>query len=325
MKIKKMLLLFAVICLCICVCACGGSDSEEPDAQTDAPAADVTEEQTAEPKTMSWGDWTVEVPADFELKGGDVFDENDTRYFSVKKSSFSYFDFKAEGEDRIMSNYNYNKETYTNEQTDVSGSFGGNDWVGFQYGDGYGGYGFEAYTTVDGEMIRVSSAGFAFDNEIVGEVLGSLKYTPVSAEAPETTEPAGETEPVEEEPTEGAPVYVKIIELKDVYMGIPEGYTEKKDGTPSQYVMDNDETGGRISIWNSSGAIEDEIASIMGSIDYELREETYVGMNWSIAVSDGYYCFGTQLGDNVLVITIDYGGTDEEMESLISAITPKGE
>lgn len=169
--------------LCLSLAACSPSEQKPAEQkpaeqkQTDAPA---TTEAAPAAQTVTWGDWTVDVPAEWELKGGDVFDANDTRYFSVKKSTFKYFDFKADGEEQIMTHYNYNKNAYTNEQKDVNGSFGGNDWVGFQYSDGYGGYGFEAYTTVDGEMIRVSAVGFSFDDEMVKTVLSSLKHTPAA-------------------------------------------------------------------------------------------------------------------------------------------------
>ena len=152
---------------------------------------------------MAWGAWTVDVPAGFELKGGDVFDETDLRYFSVKKSAFVFFDFKADGEDRIMSNYDYNKNTYTNEQTDVQGTFGSSEWTGFQYSDGFGGFGFEAYATVDGEMIRVSAAGYPFDDPMVDAILSSLHYDSSAVEEEESSEAPEETsEEISEEISE---------------------------------------------------------------------------------------------------------------------------
>ncbi|MBQ6430735.1 MAG: hypothetical protein IJJ99_02505 [Oscillospiraceae bacterium] len=192
MKIKRMILLLLAVCLCLC--ACGGAGTARPSDEENQTQQDVlesagTDDTPVETETMRWGDWTVDVPADFTLEGGDFLDETDPRYFSVKKSFFVYFDFTADGEELIMNHYNYNKATYTNEQTDVKGVFGGKEWVGFQYSDGYGGYGFEAYTTVDGEMIRVSCAGYRFDDAIVKTVLGSLTYTPPEP-TPEETTPA---------------------------------------------------------------------------------------------------------------------------------------
>lgn len=145
---------------------------EEPEAGNETPS----ETQSGAAETAAWGDWSVAVPADFEFRGGDFWDEEDPRYFSVKKGELYYFDFKADDEKTIMNQYNYNKNTYTNEQKDVSGSYGGIDWTGFEYSDGYGGSGFEAYAMVGGKLIRVSSAGFPFDSEPAKTVLGSLTY-----------------------------------------------------------------------------------------------------------------------------------------------------
>ena len=345
MKIRGIIPLLLALVLCVSVCACGAAAKEgnESSAETIEPA-ETTEsqeqtetEQPTETQTMSWGDWTIDVPGGFELKGGDFLDETDPRYFKVKKSDFSYFDFKADGEERIMSNYNYNKETYTNEQEDVNSTFGGNEWIGFQYSDGFGGYGFEAYTTIDGEMIRVSSAGFAFDEDVVDTILSSLKHTTTEAAAPETEvseegaseettskeSASAESASAETVPEEGAPVYAVVLEFKDVYLGVKEGYTEKKNATPAQYVMENDETGGKVSVWNSSGTAEDAVAKTMSGTEYEQREEDINGMHWVIATRDGFYSFATTIGDNVFQITIDYGATDDEMQDFIFGVTPK--
>ena len=181
MKLRKMIMLVLAICLCVGLCACGGSKTADVPGDTESTlpdAPETTEATVPEFETKSWGDWTVDVPEGYTLEGGDFFDETDTRYFSVKKSDFTYFDFSADGEELIMNHYNYNKDTYTNEQKDVQGTFGGNEWTGFQYSDGWGGYGFEAYATVGGELIRVSAVGFSFDDAIAGAVLSSLQYTP---------------------------------------------------------------------------------------------------------------------------------------------------
>lgn len=160
-------------------------ESEEEEDEEDAEEEDVedAELEDTEPEaprmdaeTRVCGEFSVEVPAGWEFEQGDFFDENDTRYFSVKKSMFSYFDFSADGEENIKQQYDYNKNTYTNEQEDKKGTFGDVEWVGFQYSDGYGGYGIEAYATIDGVMIRVSSAGFKFDAAETKIVLSSVKH-----------------------------------------------------------------------------------------------------------------------------------------------------
>ncbi len=184
MKYKHVFLLLLAVCLCLCACSGAGTENtyeEENQTQQDVSASIDTDAAPVDAETMTWGDWTVDVPAGFTLEGGDFFDETDPRYFSLKKTDFVYFDFKADGEELIMNHYNYNKDTYTNEQTDVQGTFGGSDWIGFQYSDGFGGYGFEAYATVDGELIRVSCAGYPFDDALVSAVLSSLQYAPTGA------------------------------------------------------------------------------------------------------------------------------------------------
>ena len=177
---KKMTVVLGLVAVAAAMTACGGSSESTtsapaaqteaaPEVQTEAPKAGVTIA-----KTETWGDYTVGVPEGWEFRKGDAFDENDTHFCSVKKSSFSYIEFKMEDEKTMERQYNYNKKTYTNEQTDVSGKYGDIDWTGFQYSDGWGGYGIELYSTVNGKPVRVS-ATFKFDSEEVKTVLESLK------------------------------------------------------------------------------------------------------------------------------------------------------
>jgi len=189
---KKFAAAALMLSMCACLVACGdkkddktsdsgNNTSAATEAATEAGTEAATEEAATEAaagvniaSTETWGDYTVGIPEGWEFKKGDVFDENDTKYCSVKKSSFSYFDFKMETEDTQKQQYEYNKKTYTNEQTDVSATYGEIAWTGFQYSDGYGGYGFEAYATANGKPVRVSCAGFKFDSAEAQAVLGSL-------------------------------------------------------------------------------------------------------------------------------------------------------
>ena len=178
--IKRCSAAMLVTLMCAALTACGG-DSNTTGANTQAETSAVTEAETQAPagvtiaSTETWGDYTVGVPEGWTFKKGDTFDENDTRYCSVKKSSFSYFDFKMEKEEIYMQKYEQNKATYTNEQTDVSGKIGDIDWTGFQYSDGMGGYGFELYALANGKPVRVSCCGFKFDSTEAKAILESLK------------------------------------------------------------------------------------------------------------------------------------------------------
>ena len=183
--LKKILAGFVMLVLSVCLMACGSDKEEEKadnkdDKATEKKDETVTEEPTPEEEKLAiasnetWGDITVGIPTDWTFRKGDAFDENDTRYCSVKKSDFKYFDFKMEDEQVANNQYNYNKNTYTNEQEDVSGKYGDIEWSGFQYSDGWGGYGFELIATVNEKPVRVSSAGFKFDSEEAKLVLDSL-------------------------------------------------------------------------------------------------------------------------------------------------------
>ena len=196
---KKLLILLLALGLCACLAACGDDtdsrDSKKNDSgkktATPTEAPTPTKEPTevpAEPTpteapklaiaaTEVWGDFTVGIPEGWTFRKGDVFDEEDTRICSVKKSDFSYFTLRMESENIATQQYEYNKKTYTNEQVDVSGTYAGIDWTGFQYSDGWGGYGFELISTVNGKPVRVSCCGFAFDSEAAALVLGSLKIS----------------------------------------------------------------------------------------------------------------------------------------------------
>ena len=176
-------------------------------------------------------------------------------------------------------------------------------------------------------MIRVSSAGYKFDTDEAKAVLGSVKHTG-SAEAKDTTEEAKSEEKSEETTeettteatTEAAPVYVKTFDMKVGKVNIPEGYEELKDAAPSQYVMTNSETGGKVSYTCMSGTGEDAVAKIMSGLDFEDKTYENNGVTWVGGVSDGFYCFATTVDDTYLAISIDFGGTMEEMETLIKAV-----
>ena len=154
--------------------SCGAGSEAEGSSDTQDTKDPETESPAEEGKTETWGKFEVFVPAGMEFKGGDVFDPDDTRYFSVKRSDFAYFDFNGEDSETGMNKYNYNKSTYTNGQADVTLTIGGVEWTGFTY-DAFGIPAFELYGTVNDTFVRVSSAGFKTDSAEAKAVIGSLK------------------------------------------------------------------------------------------------------------------------------------------------------
>lgn len=171
-------LLTAALMMTAALSACGGSktDNNTADntpAETQAEVTEAPQSADITGGTVEWGNYSVLLPEGYELKEASDFSSYD---FSVRKSSFNFFDFNTEADDQTMMNhYNYNKQTYTNEQTDVEATYGDNKWTGFQYSDGYGGYGFEAYMTLNGKIVRVSCAGYTFDSAEAKAILASLK------------------------------------------------------------------------------------------------------------------------------------------------------
>lgn len=176
-----------------CLASCGSDDSSEKKtgSKADSVADSVSEDEESSLEEVSdegseksedltgeeqsWGCFTVLVPNGWTFRKGDVFDDNDERYCSVKKSDFSYFDLKNENEETATNHYEYNKKTYTNEQRDIPATkIGDIEWTGFEYGNDFGG-GFELYAKVGDKFLRISSAGFKFDGIVTKTVLGSLK------------------------------------------------------------------------------------------------------------------------------------------------------
>ncbi len=157
--------------------ACGDS-SKADDNGTSSTAADsssAAEDKEITGETKTWGVFTVLVPEGWELKGGNVLDENDQNVCSVKKSDFSYFDLKSEKDDIMKNQYDYNKKTYTDQQKDLAATkIGDIEWNGFEYGGDLN-KGFEIYATANGKNIRVSCCGFAFDSAEAKAILGSIK------------------------------------------------------------------------------------------------------------------------------------------------------
>ncbi|MEE3467564.1 MAG: hypothetical protein VZQ83_03905 [Eubacterium sp.] len=190
---KKILVCMLTAMMALGLAACGSdssapaSDDTSSDVTTDAGSTDTTDAGTTDAGTTeeafsmdgakeeTWGDLTVSVPAGYEFKKGDALDEKDTRFCSVRKNDFHYIDFKMEDDDVCQQQYEYNKKTYTNEQKDITGTYADIAWTGFEYGDGLGGKGFEAYAKVNGKNLRISGASVAFDSEEAKAILGSVK------------------------------------------------------------------------------------------------------------------------------------------------------
>lgn len=186
---KNTMRLFALLLalmMVLVLAACGGDDpADDSDLEDGVQSDSLNNNDTPADgdggvtgSTDGFGDFaSILVPEEFRFER-DSWNEENPHYVSVKRSDFAYFDFRNfTDEEELMKEYEYVKKTYTNEQQDVSANYGGIDWTGFQYGDGYGGYGFEAYAIIGNNYLKVASGGFAFDNEIAQAILGSVVMT----------------------------------------------------------------------------------------------------------------------------------------------------
>ena len=335
---KKLTALALALSMALAMTACGSDSSssgsaENPDADTSAAGYGYSSNEidASKGQTMTWGSFSFFVPDGMTFKGGDTFDENDTRYFSIKKSSLSSYDFKTEeSEESMMTAYNYNKSTYTNGQFDVSAEYGGIKWTGFQYDSSITPC-FEAYAAIDGVYLRVSCTCHAFDDDIAKAILGSIKInaggaaTEAAAETTAAETTAAPTEaPTTEAPTEAPTPAVDIaqtIEMKTGKVGIPKGYSVMKDAAPAQYVMKNDETGGKISYCCGSGTADEQIDNDIKTIgDAKKQTWTINGKDWvGYTPYDNCYALAADGSDGYIRFDIDYG-TMEEIEKLISCI-----
>ena len=326
-RFKVMTALLAVV-MCMGMSGCGddssnSSSSAGSKAESSAAENEATTEAVTEPATEAatgaeqvWGAYSVYVPAGFTLKSTSFLYEDDPRYFSVRKAELDYFNFsQEESEEKMMEPYNYNKKTYTNGQFDVEGTYGGIKWTGFQY-DAYGIPGFEAYTTIDGTFLRVSCASFAFDDEITKSILGSIKLAPegsttAAADSEKTAETTAETEPTVE--------VAQKVELKGVTIGIPKGYTVVKDSAPRIYLVENDETGGRVNFSYSSDNAEKQLDKEMGTLDGVEKQEWEIGGKKWVGYTpyENCYCLAGDTSEGSIMLHLDYGQL-EELEMLLS-------
>ena len=201
----RLLALLLALALAFGLTACGGGDPvDEPDSgsangslsgsldDNNTPADDDASSGEVGGGTEGFGDFvSVLVPEEFTFKR-DSWNEDNPHYVSIEKSDWTYFNLhNFTTEDEMKSDYEYVKKNYTNEQVDVSANYGGIEWTGFQYSDGFGGYGFEVYTIIGANYLRVTGVGLAFDHETSIAVLGSIVMAGGEAGTPDTSETGG--------------------------------------------------------------------------------------------------------------------------------------
>lgn len=168
MKRLSALLLALAALFALTACGKGGADAPPPSEKIEPEEPAVTGE------IQSCGDFAaVLVPEGWTL--GTYQDE--TYFISVKRSNRRGFEFTNfyDNEGGLKSLHDYSKTVYTDEQTEISGTYNGITWTGFQYHETAQLYSFRVYTTDLGmNYLEATSTGYAFDSPEAEAVLSSI-------------------------------------------------------------------------------------------------------------------------------------------------------
>lgn len=178
--VKIFALMMALALVIGILAACGDKKGGDTTGTGEGTAAE-TEKAGGEAKgeTQTWGRYTVLIPDGYVLKGGDVFDEENTKAFNInnKDSSLTYFMFNTYDEDSCKSSIDTTKDM--NEgASDVSVVYNGVTWTGVAY-ESIGIACFSMYADFgNGDFVLLSAAGNAYDSDTTSAILSSLVLAP---------------------------------------------------------------------------------------------------------------------------------------------------
>lgn len=168
--IRKWLLCLLASALIFSLSACGGGETAEPPMENDP----VSEENGITGEVQSYGDFAaVLVPEGWTLEHY----REEQYYISVKRSNNRCIELTNfyDNEAGVKSLHEYSKSIYTDEQTEICGTYNGIQWVGFQYHETAQLYSFRVYTTDLGlNYLEASSTGYAFDSPEAEAILSSV-------------------------------------------------------------------------------------------------------------------------------------------------------
>lgn len=164
---KKFLSLSLTLMMALSLAACGsGGGDTSADTSTKDPG--ITGE------VQSYGDFaSVLVPEGWTL--GTYQEE--TYYINLQSDDDRSIELTNfyDNEGGMMSLQDYSKSVHTDGQTDISGTYNGITWTGFQYQESDELYSFQVYTTdLDLNYLEASSTGYAFDSPEAEAVLSSI-------------------------------------------------------------------------------------------------------------------------------------------------------
>ena len=132
-------------------------------------------EKEVKGETQTWGRFTLLVPENMNLKGGNILNENDPTVVTVKENDndFHYVMFNLYDEDTCKSSVEGTKSANDGSQ-EFTMDVNGVTWKGVSY-EYFSSPGFQMYGQVDGQYVLCGGFYFSYDSEIVKAILGSLK------------------------------------------------------------------------------------------------------------------------------------------------------
>lgn len=167
---KKRLTALLALFSCLALTACGGGEPSAPSADDDP----APEEPGITGELCSYGDFaSVLVPEGWTLEPY----QDEEYYVAIKRSHDRCFELTNyyDNEGGMESLYEYGKTVYTDEQTEISGTYNGIRWTGFQYHETAQLYSFRVCTTDLGlNYLMVAGTGYAFDSPEAEAVLSSI-------------------------------------------------------------------------------------------------------------------------------------------------------
>lgn len=167
---KRLLALLLALAALFALTACGKEVAEAP-----PPSDEIEpEEPGVTGEIQSYGDFAaVLVPEGWTLEHY----RDETYYISVKRSNNRCIELTNfyDNEGGMKSLHEYSKGIYTDEQTEISGTYNGITWTGFQYHETAQLYSFQVYTTDLGlNYLEASGTGYAFDSPETEAILSSI-------------------------------------------------------------------------------------------------------------------------------------------------------